>query len=569
MKKAILVVSFGVLNKASRDRTVTACESELADEFAEYDFFRAYTSEKIIGKIRAREGIVIDNPRQALTGIHRLGYDEVVVCPLYIIHGEEYGKLKNICESFRQAFGKITLADPLLASGEGIREVAQAIKSQLPEPRGNQAIVLVGHGTSGTAHPSYPALESALQDAGVNAFIGTLKESQSLEHVAGKLKRHNITSVILMSLLLAAGYHSSNEIGGSDRNSWKNRLETLGYGVTVNPASLGENPHIRKLFNRRIHRMLAQSDQNHNRLVIGTRGSNLALAQTRWVIERLTAAHPGVECEVRTIETKGDAVQHLPLGKIGGSGLFIREVEQQLLDRRIDVAVHSMKDLPSAMTPGLRLVSTPKREDPRDVLILRDGSASLDDLPHGARIGTGSARRKYQILTVRPDLEIIPIRGNIETRIRKIGEENLDGVVLAAAGVLRAGLSHMISSYLPLDVMIPAPAQGILAIQIRENDFETEDLLKPIKDGEACLQAAAERAFLEGIGGSCHIPVGAHCEVQSGKLRLTGLVGDAEGRKLVTNTIEKHFGKSPDQYDARELGLALANEVKRLMCEES
>ena len=274
------------------------------------------------------------------------------------------------------------------------------------------------------------------------------------------------------------------------------------------------------------------------KVVVGTRGSKLALTQTNWVIDHLKERNPQVEFEVKIIKTKGDLIQHLSLDKIGDKGLFVKEIEQQLLDKEIDIAVHSMKDMPSTLPAGLRFAGTPEREDPRDVLILKEGYKNIDDLPRGAKIGTGSKRRKYQLLKYRPDLEIVPIRGNIDTRIQKIKDENLDGIVLAAAGMIRAGMTEQISYYFPVDLMVPAPAQGALAIEIRENDLEIESLVNSIKDEVTQVRVAAERGFLIGVNGSCHVPMGAYCEIVGDQLKLTGLYGNEEGSKLVIKTLE-------------------------------
>lgn len=291
------------------------------------------------------------------------------------------------------------------------------------------------------------------------------------------------------------------------------------------------------------------------KIVVGTRGSKLALIQTNWVVEELKKSNPHVEFEVKVIKTKGDLVTNLPLHKIGDKGLFTKEIEQELLDGVIDLAVHSMKDMPSTLPEGLKFASVPKREDPRDVLVLKDGYTSIEDLPKGAKIGTGSKRRTYQLLNHRPDLEIIPIRGNIDTRIRKIQDENLDGVVLAAAGLIRAGLENRISYYLPADVVVPAPAQGALALEIRANDDKIEEIISHIKDEETEIQVAAERGFLKGVNGSCHVPMGAYCEIKGDKLRLTGLYGDEEGNKLVIKS------KEGEVENANKLGFELAAEV--------
>lgn len=291
------------------------------------------------------------------------------------------------------------------------------------------------------------------------------------------------------------------------------------------------------------------------KLVVGTRGSNLALVQTNWVVDQLKKENPGVEFEVKIIKTKGDLIKDLPLDKIGDKGLFVKEIEKSLLDGEIDMAVHSMKDMPSYLPEGLKFAHSPKREDPRDALIFKEGYKSLDDLPQGARIGTGSKRRKYQLLKHRPDLEIVPIRGNIETRIKKIETEKLDGVVLAASGLRRAGLDDKIDYYIPTDIMLPAPAQGILALEIREDDKETEKIIDSIKDDITKIQIEAERGFLIGVNGSCHIPMGAYCEIEGEKITLTGLYGDGEGKKIV---VQSQVGTLAD---APKIGYELAKSV--------
>ena len=291
------------------------------------------------------------------------------------------------------------------------------------------------------------------------------------------------------------------------------------------------------------------------KLVVGTRGSNLALVQTNWVVDQLKKENPGVEFEVKIIKTKGDLIKDLPLDKIGDKGLIVKEIEKSLLDGEIDMAVHSMKDMPSYLPEGLKFAHSPKREDPRDALIFKEGYKSLDDLPQGARIGTGSKRRKYQLLKHRPDLEIVPIRGNIETRIKKIETEKLDGVVLAASGLRRAGLDDKIDYYIPTDIMLPAPAQGILALEIREDDKETEKIIDSIKDDITKIQIDAERGFLIGVNGSCHIPMGAYCEIEGEKITLTGLYGDGEGKKIV---VQSQVGTLAD---APKIGYELAKSV--------
>lgn len=289
---------------------------------------------------------------------------------------------------------------------------------------------------------------------------------------------------------------------------------------------------------------------------VGTRGSKLALTQTNWVVDQLRAHNPEVEFEIEVIKTKGDMIQHIPLDKIGDKGLFTKEIEMKLLDGSIDLAVHSMKDMPSSLPEGLKFSYTPPREDPRDALVLKEGYHSLADLPQGATVGTGSKRRKYQLLALRPDLNIVPIRGNVDTRIRKIETENLAGVVLAAAGLKRVGLEDKISAYLSPQEVIPAPAQGVLAIEVRKEDPHIDELMKSIYDETAALQIKAERAFLDTLEGSCHIPVGAYCEVADETITLTGLYGDEEGTILIKRSL------AGPAAEAEEIGKKLAKEVK-------
>lgn len=289
---------------------------------------------------------------------------------------------------------------------------------------------------------------------------------------------------------------------------------------------------------------------------VGTRGSKLALTQTNWVVSQLKAHNPHIEFEAEIIKTKGDMIQNIPLDKIGDKGLFTKEIELKLLDGSIDLAVHSMKDMPSKLPEGLKFSYTPPREDMRDALVLKEGYSSLEDLPQGATIGTGSKRRKYQLLALRPDLNIVPIRGNVDTRIRKIETENLDGIVLAAAGLKRVGLEDKISYYLSPEEVLPAPAQGVLAIEVRKNDAHIDALMKSIYDETAKIQIEAERSFLDTLEGSCHIPVGAYCKVEGETITLTGLYGDEEGTILIKKRLTGH------KDEAVLIGKKLAEEIK-------
>lgn len=290
-------------------------------------------------------------------------------------------------------------------------------------------------------------------------------------------------------------------------------------------------------------------------VIVGTRGSKLAITQTKWVISQLKEKHPAVEFEIKVIKTKGDKILDKSLDKIGDKGLFVKEIENELLCGNIDFAVHSMKDMPSEMPAGLKFAGVPKREDNRDVLVLRDGLNSLDDIPKNGVIGTGSKRRKYQLLNLRPDLKIVPIRGNIDSRIRKIVDENLDGIVLAAAGIKRIGLETKISYYFSLEEMLPAPSQGALGIQIRDNDNSIDQLFSEIIDHKANIQVKAERSFLKNVNGSCHIPIGSYCVVNEEEVTLYGLFGKEDGSKIVNSKID---GKIDE---VENLGKILADEI--------
>lgn len=298
------------------------------------------------------------------------------------------------------------------------------------------------------------------------------------------------------------------------------------------------------------------------KIVVGSRGSKLALYQSNWVIDKLKENNPNLEFELKIIKTKGDLIQNVALDKIGDKGLFVKEIEEQLLNGEIDLAVHSMKDMPSKLPEGLMFSYSPIREDNRDVIVLKEGYNSLKDLPQGATIGSGSKRRKYQLLKHRPDLNIVPIRGNIDTRIRKIKDENLDGVILAAAGIQRLDFKSKINNkieYISRDIILPAPAQGILALEIREDRKDINEIISSIRDERTEIEREAERAFLDGIEGSCHIPVGANCEILEDKIVLEGLYGTEDGEILIRKTIEGTKEK------AAELGYKLAEIIAKEM----
>lgn len=278
--------------------------------------------------------------------------------------------------------------------------------------------------------------------------------------------------------------------------------------------------------------------------VIGTRGSKLALVQANYVCDRLKEAYPQHTFEIKIIKTKGDLIQNKPLHQIGDKGLFVKEIEQEILNGKVHIGVHSMKDMPGELAVGLSFTKSWKREDPRDVLILRKASC-LEELPQGAVIGTGSKRRQYQLARLRPDLQFVDIRGNVDTRLRKMEEQKLDGIVLAAAGLHRLGMEERITQYLETEEMISAPAQGILALEIRSEDQETRQMLDALSDEETDWIGQAERGFLREIGGSCHMPIGAVCKkVKENTYRLKTVFGNEDGNVLVFSDVE---GNDPQQ----------------------
>lgn len=270
-------------------------------------------------------------------------------------------------------------------------------------------------------------------------------------------------------------------------------------------------------------------------LELGTRGSALALAQTERAIELLRIAHPGLECEVRTFVTQGDRTQASgePLPEIGGKGLFTEELERALREGEIDLAVHSLKDLPTEDAPGVTIGATCLRDDARDCLVARDG-LTFDELPAGAEIGTSSLRRSAQLRGMRHDVEPRSIRGNVDTRIRKVREGEFDAVVLAAAGIQRLEREADVTEWFELERMVPAPGQGTLALQCRADDAELLELLAEVDDPGPRAEAIAERGFLRTLGAGCAAPVGAHAVATSrDHVRLVGLVSSVDGRDVV------------------------------------
>jgi hydroxymethylbilane synthase len=271
------------------------------------------------------------------------------------------------------------------------------------------------------------------------------------------------------------------------------------------------------------------------RIVVGTRKSPLALTQTEWVLDQLRKHHAGIEIGMEQIVTKGDRILDVTLSKVGGKGLFTKEIEQAMYDGKVDFAVHSLKDMPTMQPEGLVITAITKREDPRDVVITRDGRG-FADLPTGAKVGTSSLRRSAQLLSVRPDLEIVSVRGNINTRLAKLDSTELDAIVLAAAGLERMGWSDKISERLSPDICIPAVGQGALAIQCRADDREIRDILDVLDDPHTHEIITAERTLLGKLNGGCQIPMGAYAEYVGEGLRLTGIVGSTDGKTLLRVT---------------------------------
>lgn len=287
---------------------------------------------------------------------------------------------------------------------------------------------------------------------------------------------------------------------------------------------------------------------------IGTRGSALALVQANWVKDKLSKQFPDLTIELEIIETTGDKILDVPLANVGGKGLFVKEIEEAVLDGRAHLAVHSIKDVPAEFPEGLGIVAVAEREDFRDVLVSRDG-LKLDELPSGARIGTSSLRRRAQLLNRRPDLKIESIRGNVETRLSKIVTENLDGVILAAAGLNRLGLAHKITQHLEPGVMLPAIGQGALGLETRMDDKVVLDIISFLDHRDTAVCVKAERAFLERLEGGCQVPIAALGVLKKDRLQLTGLVADPDGRKCLRDRLEA------EPEEAEELGKSLAEEL--------
>ncbi len=308
------------------------------------------------------------------------------------------------------------------------------------------------------------------------------------------------------------------------------------------------------MLRRQLRHLQVKRGEMRNRITIATRGSMLALWQAEHVKAMLQERHAGLTVELLLLKTQGDKILDVPLAKVGGKGLFVKEIEEALLDGRADLAVHSMKDVPTELPQGLIVGVTPRREEPSDTLlsVRHDGLAAL---PHGAAVGTSSFRRQAQLLMRRPDLEIRMLRGNVNTRLRKLMDGEYDAIVLATAGLRRLGLSAPKMERLGPPEFLPAVCQGVLGIEYREEDTELASLLVFMDHPETRVRVLAERGFLTALEGGCQVPIAGYAEVAGDQVRLTGLVADLEGRRVVRRE------RSGPSGQAWELGEALAREV--------
>jgi hydroxymethylbilane synthase len=291
-----------------------------------------------------------------------------------------------------------------------------------------------------------------------------------------------------------------------------------------------------------------------NQLIIGSRGSKLALFQANWIKSKLEAAHSDLRVVIEIIKTSGDVFLDAPLSQIGGKGLFTKEIEDALLDRRIDLAVHSLKDLPTVLPAGLSLGAVSSREDARDAFLSNE-HRSLDTLPTGARVGTSSLRRQSQLLRLRRDLEVANLRGNLDTRIRKLDEKQYDAILLACAGLDRLGYQHRIAERLSVQQLCPAVGQGALGIEIREMDDKTHKWLQCLHHAPTHSAVISEREFLRRLGGGCQVPIAGHAWIEDSRLEMLGVVASTDGQQLFRDRASAPIEQ------AAELGVQLAERL--------
>ena len=288
------------------------------------------------------------------------------------------------------------------------------------------------------------------------------------------------------------------------------------------------------------------------KIKIGSRGSPLALWQANWIKDQLESRNPDIPVEIVIIKTSGDKIQDVPLAKIGGKGLFVKELEEALLRKDVDFAVHSMKDMPIKFPFALCIASVTKRENPFDALISRN-NIKLNDLPKGAKIGTGSLRRASQLLHYRPDLNLIPLRGNVETRIKKLETEGLDAIILATAGLIRLGWGDKISEIISPEILLPAMGQGAVGIEARKHDVDNQILLADMDDENTHLALDAERAAVTQLEGGCNVPIGAFATIEGNEMTLRGLVASLDGKTLYKKELKG------DKVNAVALGNEMGN----------
>ena len=287
-------------------------------------------------------------------------------------------------------------------------------------------------------------------------------------------------------------------------------------------------------------------------LRIGTRGSQLALWQARFIKSEINSLFPDIQIKIEVIKTEGDKLVNSPLSEIGGKGVFVKEIEEALLNNKIDLAVHSLKDMPSVLPGGLIISAVTKRKHAADALVSRN-NIQLEELKPGSRVGTGSLRRKAQLLYHYPWLEIVPIRGNVETRLDKLDSENLDAIILAVAGLQRMGFGDRISQIIDTEILIPAPGQGIIAVESREEDENTNNILSGLSDLNSKYESLLERSFLKSLGGDCNIPAGCYAKVEGKSISSTAFISDESGNNMFT---EKIIGKVSE---SENLGATLFN----------
>ncbi|MCC7212905.1 MAG: hydroxymethylbilane synthase [Candidatus Brocadia sp.] len=289
-------------------------------------------------------------------------------------------------------------------------------------------------------------------------------------------------------------------------------------------------------------------------IIVGSRGSKLALIQTNWVISELKRLNPGYDFQIEKISTKGDKITDAPLSRLGGVGLFTKELETALMKGKIDLAVHSAKDVPTELHEGLMIGATPTREDPHDALI-SNNNANLEKLPDNARIGTSSLRRRAQLLAFRPDFKILDLRGNLDTRLKKLETDDMDAIVVAHAGLRRMGYAGPISKIIPFDIMLPAVGQGSLCIEIRKDDERVLKIVSALNDTQTRIAIEAERALLAKLQGGCQVPIGAYAQIQNNQVFLEAIICTVDGGHAIRDSYSGHSTQ------AARLGEALAERM--------